>query len=44
MDALLLEYYQFKDLFEKLPNLINEKFEYDDSLLLTLLSFKTSPL
>ena len=42
MDGIIIKYYQFNNLINRLPSVIKDKFNYDDSLLLSLLSFKSS--
>ena len=43
MDAIIIKYYGFQYVLNKLPNEIKEKLSYDDSLLFSLISFKSSP-
>ena len=44
MDALILKYYIFKKLIEKLPNVIKANLQYTDNELVNYVSFNTSPL
>ena len=42
MDGIIIKYFQFKNVLDKLPIEIKEKISYDDSSLFSLISFKSS--